>query len=74
MPGRTRTTPATATAGRAIALPAGAWRFANAPGDHKQALELGTLAFALADPAAWEALLKRPGKSIQYVATAERFM
>lgn len=27
-----------------------------------------------ADPAAWEALVKRPAKSIQYVATAERFM
>ena len=27
-----------------------------------------------ADPAAWDALLKRPAESIQYVATAERFM
>lgn len=28
----------------------------------------------VADPAAWQALLKRPAESIQYVATAERFM
>jgi leucyl aminopeptidase len=32
----------------ASALPAGAWRFANAPGDDPQALELAALAFALA--------------------------
>ncbi len=36
----------------------------------KLAMEEGVAA----DPAAWEALVKRPAESIQYVANAERFM